>query len=273
MLTKVEVRNDQGVMLSLPLQDISSGFVIENIEGLDPVKATIVSSSFANKDGTQYESSRREARNLVLTIGLAPNYALTSVSALRNALYEFFMPKSAITLRFFIDGILKGELAGRVESFESSIFSKEPTVDVSVICFNPDIKALTSVSVAGNTTAASDEITINYTGSVETGAVFTLNVDRVLPTFSIYHRRPNNAIGIFEFAYALVAGDVVKISTVPGDKYATLTRGGVDSSILYGASPYSNWFELEPGSNYIRVYAEGIAIPYTIAYTNKYGGL
>jgi hypothetical protein len=57
MLTGVEVRTIQDNLLALSLDDPSSGFIIEEIEGLDPVKASVVSSSFATMDGEQYQFS------------------------------------------------------------------------------------------------------------------------------------------------------------------------------------------------------------------------
>ena len=68
MLKRVEVVTPQGAVLDLPLGDISSSLQIESIEGLDPVKATIASSSFAQLDGAQYQSSRRETRDIKLRI-------------------------------------------------------------------------------------------------------------------------------------------------------------------------------------------------------------
>jgi hypothetical protein len=75
------------------------------------------------------------------------------------------------------------------------------------------------------------------------------------------------------FAEPLIAGDVLTISTVSGNKHATLTRAGSDSSLLFGVAPDASWINLFPGPNYIRVYTEGAAIPYTITYTSKVGGL
>jgi hypothetical protein len=76
-----------------------------------------------------------------------------------------------------------------------------------------------------------------------------------------------------DFAGSLVSGDVLTISTVSGNKYVTLKRASVVSSLLYGISPTSKWLEFLPGDNYIRVYATGATIPYTITYTKRYGGL
>lgn len=275
MLEKVEVRTDQGLLLTLPLQNVSSGFVVESIDGLDPVKATIVSSAFAQLDGEQYQSSRREKRNIILTLGIEPDYAITNVADLRRQLYNFFMPKSRVQFRFFQTGEPVLEIYGRVESFDSSKFTKEPSAVISVLCFDPDFYTQQSVVIEGTTTSSSVVTTHNYEGTVETGFLFSLLIDRAITEFTIYHSPADDSLRSLGFSVAtsLEAGDVLKISTQPGNKYVTLTRAGVDSSYLFGVSPQSNWINLFPGANELRVFAEGAAIPYTIEYTTKYGGL
>lgn len=273
MLTLVEVRSSQGSLLSLPLEDVSDGLILQDVEGLDPVKATIVSSSFAGMDGSQYQSSRREDRNLILKLDLEPDYITSSVRDLRKRLYKYFMPKSYVSLRFYDSDGLTVDISGRVESFESPLFTNEPEVSISILCFDPDFIDLTPVELNGMTTSGTTETLITYDGSVETGILFTLNLDRNLTEFTFYHRPPDGTLRSMEFAASLVAGDVLKISTVAGNKGANLNRSNSDSSILYGISPQSNWIELMQGDNYIRVYAEGIPIPYNITYTNRYGGL
>lgn len=273
MLNKLEVRTDQGDLLTLPLQDISEGYLIQDIVGLDPVKATIVSSSFALLDGSQYQSSRRENRNIVLSLGLEPDWGSGTVQELRSRLYTFFMPKSNVNLRFFGTGAPTLNISGRVESFESSLFVKDPKVTISIICFDPDFTALTPSSIAGNTTAGLTETLITYSGTVETGIVFTLELNRSLTDFAIYHRPPDGVVKTLEFSSPMLDTNVLTISTVSGAKGATLLVGSTESSILYGISPYSKWIELVPGDNYIRVYAVGAAIPYTIDYVDRYGGL
>jgi len=272
MLTLLEVRG-QGGILGLPMVDSTLGYDVQDIQGLDPVKATLVSSSFAQQDGAQYQSARREFRNIVLRLGFSPDYALDSVRSLRTRLYPFFMPKTAVSLRFYMDDDLTVDIAGRVESFDSAMFVQEPAVDISILCFDPDFIEPDEVVVSGSTTAGSTVSTLDYTGSVETGIEFQLNVDRTLSEFTIYHQTPDGNIRTMDFQAPLVAGDVLTIITKSGSKSATLTRAGTDSSILYGVSPQSNWLELDTGANGIRVYAEGAAIPYTITYTRRYGGL
>ena len=87
MLTKVEVYTARGDTLELPLEDTSSGFVVKDIEGLGPVKASIVSSKFAQIDGSTYQASRRENRNVLMTIGIEVQHSSLTVSERRNVLY------------------------------------------------------------------------------------------------------------------------------------------------------------------------------------------
>ncbi len=273
MLTKVEVRTIQGALLSLTLEDVSTGLIVEDIQGLDPVKATIVSSTFAQQDGAQYHSSHRDMRNITLKLGLEPDYAITSVKDLRNHLYSFFMPKSEIYLRFYDDSGLTVNITGRVETCDAPLFSKEPQVDISILCFDPDFLDLEPIELTGSSTSTTTETLVTYDGTVDTGVEFVLSIDRTLTEFTFYHRPPDGTLRTMDIAGSFVAGDVVTISTVFGAKKATLTRTGTISSILYAVSPQSNYHELMHGDNYIRIYATGAAIPYAITYTNRYGGL
>ena len=260
--------------MQLPLQDPDGGYLVKDIDGLDPVKANIVSSSFASRDGEQYQSSKREKRNILLKLGYEPDYASTSVKALRNALYQFFMPKSEVSLRFIDSDNPYVDISGRVETFDSPLFAKNPEGTISILCMNPDFVDPTVILFEGDTVSNTDEEVINYEGTVNTGVIFKLLVDRAdVDNFTIYHRPPDNSLRSLVFAYPLADEDVVTINTVPGSKSAILTRSGADSSVLYGISPTSNWITLEPGINNIRVYAEGAPIPFTIEYTNKFGGL
>lgn len=273
MLTKVEVRNSRGQLLTLPMEDVQTGYLIQDIGGLGPVKATLVSSSFAQLDGEQYHSSRREARNLTIRLGLEPDYRTGSVQAQRMQLYNYFMTKSEVDLKFFMLGQPAVDITGRVETCEPAIFSQEPAVDVSIMCFDPDFYDPDPVIVSGTSTSGATETLVTYNGSIETGLLFTLNVNRTMSEFTIYHRLPNDVLRTMDFSVPLINADVVEVSTVRGVKGVTLTRSGTNSSLLYALSPQSNWIELANGENYIRVYATGAGVPYTIEYLNKYGGL
>lgn len=273
MLTRMDVINSFGALLSLELGDISDGIVLRDVEGLDPVKATIVSSSFAQMDGAQYHSSRREARNIIIHVELEPDYILEQVADVRRRLYNFFMPKKPVRLNFVDSSSLVVDISGRVESCEAPLFTDKPAMDISVICFDPDFVELTPVDIEGDTVDDETEFVIDYTGTAETGIEFVLNLDRALTEFTIYHKPPDDVVRTLDFAAELLTGDVLRISTVVGAKEATVNRGGTLSSVLYGVSTQSNWIQLETGENALRVYAEGAPIPFEISYIIRHGGL
>lgn len=273
MLEAVEVRTRQGNLLTLTLEEDDSGLDVKDIEGLDPVKASLKSSSFARIPGEQYQGSQREKRNIKISLGLNPDPLTDSVKSLRNRLYQFLMPESEVSLRFVDDDGPNVDIDGVVETFETPLFSQEPAVDISIICFNPDFIDPTPGELIGTTVESTTESLIDYEGTVAVGFEFIMHVDRTISEFTLYHRAPDNTIRSIDFSAPLVAGDTLFISTVTGAKGATLTRLGSDSSILYGISPQSRWSQLMQGENYIRVYAEGAAIPFEINYITRYGGL
>jgi len=273
MLIAVEARTAQGDLLALPLSDNSSGFTIEDIDGLDPVNATLVSSSFANLAGEQFQAARREKRNIVIKLSLNADYIQQSIRQLRNSLYNFFMPQSEVFLRFIMDDDDPVNISGRIESFVSPLFAQDPEATISVICFDPDFAAGTSTVTSGSTANDSSETLIQYPGTIETGFELTMNLTRNISGFVIYNRAFDNTTRFLEYDGLLQTGDSLLISTVNGNKAALLTRGGVESSSLYAISPYSDWIQLFPGDNNFRVYTEGAAIPFFLEYTTKFGGL
>lgn len=273
MLTKVEIYNAQGALLSLPLQDVSGGYVVKDISGLDPVKASIVTSPFAKMNGVLYQASNKGERNLIFKIGMDPILGTSSVSVRRSNLYRFFMPEAEITIRFFDDDALFVTIQGRVESFDAPLFTKDPEATISILCLDPDFIAPSSTTINGFTVADQTDRYVLYPGSVESGFVFNLFVDRSVSEFTIQNLTAANRPFSLSFVASLVAGDTVTITTISGQKSAKLTRANVTSSILTGVSPSSSWLGLYPGLNKIRVSTSGTPIPFSIEYFARYGGL
>jgi hypothetical protein len=276
MLTKIEVDDGQGHTLSLPFADVSAGYTIKNIDGLDPVKATIVSTAFAQLDGSQLQSARRENRNIILTLGIDPYLASASVKSLRAALYAYFMPKSFVKIKFFDENVAYATIAGQVESFETPLFARDPEVAVSILCPDPSFLAVTPITVSSNTVAAGGvETPITNPGSIEAGYVLTLVANRNLTGLSVTNRRPDNTVATLDITMAINSGDTIKISTVALDKYVKLTRSGTESSVIWAVSAASKFGPLWPGVNSFRIIhsAAGAIVPFSLVYTPRYGGL
>lgn len=276
MLNQIEVVNRSGASLRMPFESVDNGLGVTEIEGLDPTKATLVSSGFAGRDGALYHSSKRDPRNLVLHLDLVPDFEETTARSLRNQLYRFFMPKTEVTLRFYDSLGSYVQVIGRVESFEAPLFAQEPMAHISIMCFDPDFVDPNPTTKPGFTVVSTDQtqVVVPYLGSVEAGFLFTLNLDRALNGFTVDQRTPSGSTYSMAFAAALQAGDKLVISTISGSRGVSLTRGSNISSLLWGLSPQAKWLELEgPGDNLIRVSASAAGVPWTIQYVNRYGGL
>jgi hypothetical protein len=274
MLTQVKATSVQGSLLTLPFGEITAGVYIKEIEGLDPVKASIVSTSFPNKNGVVYQTSRREARDIKLKLGIEPDYISEEPKDVRRRLYQFFMSNTMVDLEFIDSDGLSVKISGMNETFESPLFVQEPGAEISIHCFDSDFVDLNNqIELFGNTVSNTLDTTIEYEGSVETGIEFYLEVDRDVDEFTIYNTMPNGQIRQLDFSWPLHAGDQVNFVTTPGNKRIELVRAGVTSSLLYAMSPQSSWIDFYPGTNLFRVYAEGAPIDYLLYYFNRYGGL
>lgn len=300
LLQSLDILNVQGSILHLVLDDSTTGFSVKNIEGLDPVAATISSGTFAGLDGEQFYAAKRQKRNIKITLGLNPNFALADVKTLRDQLYAYFMPKSSVQMSFnlydrFADTLLEQNLtlniSGIVESFDTVLFSQSPEVSISLLCFNPDFVDPNVIEIAGSTgTNYQDpyDIQINYKGTISTGFRIQLFATGDTTGADISNLDPSGKMHSVQLTLALAGPpnntDWVDISSVPGNKYVRLHRYGstydenaegfgVTYQVLYAISAQSAWLELLPGLNQFRINSDGAALDWKIKYTNKYGGL
>lgn len=275
MLTRVDVTNSTGGTLTLPMAAHNPGYVIKSIDGLGPVKATITSTSMAQVDGSQKQSARRDIRNITAKLGFSPDYRANTIHSLRQALYNYLLPKSDVVLGFYIDDVLTMLSSGTVEDLDdTSRFSADPEMDLSVICYDPDFTAPASIRTTGSTVNTTTTVAVPYAGSSECGVIFTLNVNHSITGFTLYMTHQDNTQQKLDVTgISLVSGDVVTVNTIPGSKGIMLNHSGTKTSLLYGVDPASQWLTLKNGANVFRCTAATTGIPYTLDYTAKYAGL
>jgi Phage tail protein len=283
LFTKALVTNSRGNVLTLQLGDLSNGIEVRDVSGLDPVKATLVSSSFAGQDGEIYQSSRRGPRNITMKLGIQEVPGVSTLLTVRRSIYSIFRPKDQVTLKFYVDDtddlIEDGyQIVGRVESCQSPMFSQDPEVDISILCFDPDFIDPVEVLAYNLTSVDVNSTYFPYAGTVETGFAVTISVHAAISAFSLIYKDPGNMIWTMDVAYPFLVGDFVKIITTPGIKEATLTRGGTQSSILYAVSPQSTWAKFAPGDNHLQLSVPGDvvvggSISATVAYLKRFGEL
>lgn len=273
MLDKVDITNSRGNILSLFVEENDGPYQVNDIEGLDPGKAVLSSTSYAGADGEIFQSAKRPPRNIKYKLDFDPDFNPKNYADLRNDLYTWFMPKAKITQRFYMSSGLYLDIDGVVESNDSPIFEEDPDASISVMCYNPDFIDGRMVSIDGFTVDDTTNTDIEYPGTVEAGMVLTLHLNRAASGFSIYNVDEGGRTQQFDFSGSLLSGDELVISSLRGNKGVTLTRASVSSSFLYGRSAQSSWIQFMEGLNQFRVFATGDPIPYTLEYRVRYGGL
>lgn len=281
MITRMEVVSAQPGAPDLPL---GSGFMpyndpiqIRNIEGLGPVKSDLALTPYATGRGELYQGITTGKRNIVLTLGLNPDWADYTPMALRQILYRYFMPERWSTLRFFSEEMPPVYINGVVESFEPNIFSQDPEIQISLICPKPDFIDL-DTSYRYGLVDGSEKI-VNYMGTVPVGFVLLIAGTEDVPTYT-GSLTVTNTVGdnIQTFQVNPISLDMasdlyVEINTVRTTRHIYAVMGEDAVNILGKLSSDSVWVELSPGENKFVVEADTSGLKWSMGYFNRFGGL
>lgn len=281
MIQKLELFS---VLPSAPVLALS-GFMptddpvqIRNIDGLGPVAATINTTAFASGRGELYQGSTTPKRNIVLTLGLNPNWDDQSVSSLRQLLYAYLMPQQWCKLRFFSDDLPTCDIEGYVESFEPNMFSEDPEVQVSVICPKPDFVDVDATLLTGEPDDGEFETVFTYLGTIETGFELRIEVspDNTAYTGPFTIKNVGLQEQVFEIDPVTInVTKYFKLNSVRNSKRAAniAVADGAVTNLLAQMTTESVWPELVPGENVLTVVADEPDLVWTLAYFNRFGGL
>lgn len=238
----------------------SNKYCLYDIDGLNPVTATINTTEFATSDGAMFNSSRIGTRNIVLYIKIFPD-----VEKNRLNLYSFFKIKSDVTLYFRHDS-LNVYITGKVESFELDHFSNSQVAQISILCADPYFRSAKSQLIEFSNVISLFEFPFSIAeegiefsriekvktkiinaGEMSTGVTIQLcaSTDQIINPV-IYNLTNNTYFGL---NFDMNQGDLITITTHFNNKKVTLLRDGVETNILYAVQDGSTWLQLEPGEN------------------------
>jgi hypothetical protein len=253
---------------------------IRGIDGLGPVKADTSTTAFAVYRGEFFQGIHTGKRNIVLTLGFNAGVSADSPSALREILYQWFMPENNVELRFVTDERPLVFIYGLVESFEPNIFSQDPEMQISILCPNPDFIAVDGTTIEGVT--GSGATTIDYAGSISSG--FDLHITS--PSGAVEGQvKITNEIG--GYSGILTLNDVtleteaalgVNTQPVGFDPEVVLRHvrmeytDGTLANLLNKMDPSSDWPLIFPGPNTFNIYSP-TDVAWTMFYRLRYGGL
>lgn len=282
MIKSVTVTNHVGDTKTFILTDPDeSGFIVTNIEGIGPPQADINITNMATIDGGLFNSARAQTRNIVLYLRLLPK---PTVEATRQQGYKFFPVKHEVKLTFHTDN-RNCVATGYVESNEPDIFSKEESVQISVVCDDPWFykesdnitvfygierwfefsfcnDSLTEKELVFGEIKMQNEKTIVYDGDEEIGVTMTIHATGEAKNITVYNIDKRETMRIDSdkleelTGSGIVQADDIIICTEKGKKSIRLLREGVYTNILNCINKDADWFQLSKGNNTFAVVAE-----------------
>jgi hypothetical protein len=282
VLTEVKAYSAWQSAPTLPLSEFGRAetdlIQIRNIDGLDPVKASVNTSPLGSVDGSSFTGSNVISRNIVLTLHPNPNWKDWSYEGLRRLLYSYFMPKRPTRLVFYSDDIPPVEISGIVESCDVNPFSSDPELLVSIICPDPYFTALEPEVITGQSVRPEGVIaTIEYDGTIEAGIhVKVTEVSGPAPTV-IGVQIGDPLISYFTVATTVSSTKYFEMSSIPMLKYVqTVEIGtGIITNLLSKVTirEGSAWPILEPGEQDFSIITDQGVQDWELTYFERFGGL
>lgn len=245
----------------LLLTEDESIYQIIDIQGLNPPKAQLNTTTIVGMDGARFNSSRLETRNLVLTVKINGDAERNRLS-----LYNYFRTKEWCKF-FYKNGTLDVFIEGYVDSVECGIFTNSEMAQISIICPYPYFRSVREIiNDISNTLGLftfpfyinldepipfsdyeANRVSNVYNSSQSvTGAIIQINVLDDVDKIEV--RNTTNGEGIV-VEYDFTAEDEVIINTNFGEKGVTLTREGVVYNLFAHVARNSVFPQLEAGSN------------------------
>lgn len=275
MLTQVDVYGTYESIppLELPLFGADEEVIqVKGVDGLGPVKANISSSPYGVVSGEAITGTSVGKRNVVLSLGLNPDWETQTIDELRKLLYKYFMPEADVTLRFTTTHLPLCQIDGVVESLEPNIFAKDPEIQVSVICPRPDFTALDQTVLTGVVTDDdTDLVEIDYVGSAKTGLHILVESSPARGAYTGEVRLVFNSGSFVLEDLSIDDLHSLELNSVPGFKYIREPEGSVN--LLGRVQNGYTWPVLQAGINQFAVVADLPGQVWSLSYFAKFGGL
>ena len=216
----------------------NTNYALTSVDGILPPKANVNTAALATKDGSVFNSARLNNRNVVLTV-----YPLGAIETNRMALYSFFKAKKPVRL-YLATKSRSAYVDGWVESVSGSLFDQKEKLQVSVICPDPWLKAVTPVVQAFD--ALTHAATVTNNSDDETGFVCEFTASGAVTNLTLTNATNGQSLTL---TYELVSGDKVILNTQRGEKSIRLIRGGAETNLLNHVNVSSDWIALAIGAN------------------------
>lgn len=280
----LKIKNYKGELFELS-HDYRNYAVI-GVQGLTYPSAAVNTASGGAVDGSFYNSTRVEQRNIVINVIIQGDIEMN-----RARLYRVFPIKKPCTV-YFENKNRSVMIEGYVEIVESDLFTERQQVQISLICPRPYFEAAEAIitelsqivrefqfpfDISEDDPVPMSEIVevplavIDNSGDVECGVIISAVFTGAASGLTIYNTTTGQQFGL---DYVFQSSDELEISTVQGGLHVTLTRGGVAYNLINYLTAASAWFRLDLGENNLTYSATGAEnVSFEIKTRLLYGGV
>ncbi|MDE6777673.1 MAG: phage tail family protein, partial [Oscillospiraceae bacterium] len=268
---------------SFELTHNTKNYVVKNISGLTR-PTTDINTSTGTGDGTYYNSSKLQQRNLVIDILLRGN-----IEANRQNLYKIFPLKTACTI-YFKNRNRNVKIKGYVEVLDGDIFTSQEQMQISIICPQPYFESLQTIYTELSKIMKLFEFPFSITepipfsekrnlplcsilnsGDTICGAVITISITGEVSDLKIYNTATQQFFGL---NYTFQENDQITLNTQSGQKNISLIRDGETINLLSSMQAGSSWIQLATGINNFTFTADGADfVKIIFATVELYGGV
>lgn len=237
------------------------------VTGLNPPNATINTSTVGLSDGSIFNSSRVENRNIVLTIKI-----VNDVEASRISLYRIFTVKQPI--RLYVKNDARDVfIDGRVENFELNHHENPQSAQISILCPTPYFQGMREDVIESSVTEslfefpfsieeegiplgeikALDFITMLNEGDVANGMTVEFVARGEVVNPRIYSVKTHGKIGLQK---TMNEGESIVVTTVNMKKSVYLMSNAEKINFIKHLDRNPEWFQLSQGENYYTLDAD-----------------
>ncbi len=253
----ITVENTKGE--SLEVTDKEQRWQVASIDGLCPPKADINTQEIANWDGSIFNDSKVNERDISIEI-----YLNKDIETNRNFLYNYFLISKQITL--YIKTESKDvSIVGYVAKIEIDFFKKHQVIQVDITCPTPYFTSRISnkwqlsntmggfyfpfsIEKEGVEFTSYEENrkinVINY-GEITCGAIFIFEFNGNCKDLALYNSKGD----FFKINAEYTKGDILELNTIKGSRTLYKTDEAERINLVKYIDSKSIWLQLEPGIN------------------------
>lgn len=243
---------------------------LEETEGLGELDCDVESEKATGQDGELYQGATANVRNVTIKATVIPPDGKTHAE-IRQEFFAFFVPRETGTL-YLYDGATERKIEYKVESCEFEMDGIFRAVELSLLCHDPTFKATQDESYPMAEVTGMIEWPVELAPEFEVGIkdstlmATIVNDSSVSRGLTITFRASGEVVnpGMVEVSRqeslrintTMHAGDVIVLTTAPGNKRLKLYRETEETNINNLWDFGGTWLQVEPGKNVFRYTAD-----------------